>query len=163
MEDIMRSIIVAALGVGAVALSACGGRRAVELDPEAELAAHRWNATLVTPAEMAGATQLRGTGWMGARKGDSTQTEASASIANAAAGGVHPWHVHIGRCGADQGILGPAEAYEPLEVDGDGRARATAELPLAVPLSGQYFVNVHASASNMKTIIACGNLAPPAR
>jgi hypothetical protein len=30
-----------------------------------------------------------------------------------------------------------------------------------MPTSGQYYINVHASANNMATIIACGNLAPP--
>jgi hypothetical protein len=46
-------------------------------------------------------------------------------------------------------------------VNGDGKATATADLPVAMPMSGQYYINVHASASNMATIIACGNLAPP--
>jgi hypothetical protein len=36
-------------------------------------------------------------------------------------------------------------------------------LPVPLPKTGDYFVNVHASAKNMKSIVACGNLAPPAR
>jgi hypothetical protein len=163
MEEVMRTTIAVALGVSVLILSACGGRRAVEINPKEELASNRWNATLATPAEMAGATQVRGTAWMGASERDAAKTEAGVSISNAAPGGEHPWHVHIGRCGMDQGILGPAQEYEPLEVNNDGEAHATAELPLPAPRSGQYFVNVHASADNMKTIIACGNLAPPAR
>jgi hypothetical protein len=164
MEEVMRTSVAAVFGLCAIALAGCGGRRAVEINPQEEMAsASRWNATLATPAEMAGATQIRGRGWMGADPKDSAKTEASVAITNAAPGGVHPWHVHIGRCGADQGILGPPEAYEPLKVNKQGRADATAELQLPVPRSGEYFVNVHASASNMKTIIACGNLAPPVR
>ena len=46
-------------------------------------------------------------------------------------------------------------------MNGDGKADADAILPLVMPRTGQYFVNVHASASNMGTIVACGNLAPP--
>jgi hypothetical protein len=163
MEEVMRTSIAAALGLSALALASCGGRRAVELNPEQDMVSSRWNATLATPAELAGATQVRGRAWMGVSRKDSAETEASVSIANAAPGGVHPWHVHIGRCGADQGILGPPDAYEPLKVDNDGRAEATAKLALPAPRSGQYFVNVHASADNMRTIIACGNLAPPVR
>jgi hypothetical protein len=30
-----------------------------------------------------------------------------------------------------------------------------------MPTTGSYYVDVHASATNMNTIIACGNLAPP--
>jgi hypothetical protein len=71
--------------------------------------------------------------------------------------------VHRGQCGSDQGILGPADAYKPLKVEGNGRASASAELPVALPKAGDFFVNVHASARNLKTIVACGNLAPPAR
>ncbi|HET7423522.1 MAG TPA: hypothetical protein VFJ92_08170, partial [Gemmatimonadales bacterium] len=58
-------------------------------------------------------------------------------------------------------IVGPATSYRSLEVNNDGKATATADLPVAIPTSGQYYINVHASANNMGTIIACGNLAPP--
>ncbi len=100
---------------------------------------------------------------MGADPREQDKTRAQVSISNASPGGRHPWHVHRGQCGQDQGILGPADAYEPLRVDSDGKASQTAELSIPLPRSGSYFINVHASASNMSTIVACGNLAPPAR
>jgi hypothetical protein len=147
-----------------LSLVACGGGgRSVEINPKEALVGTRWNATLATPAQLTGASQVRGTGWMGARDGDSARTEAAVSIQNAVPGGEHPWHVHLGQCGNDRGIYGTPDAYPPLEVDDDGRAEATAELSVPVPTAGQYFVNVHASANNMGTIIACGNLAPPSR
>ena len=90
------------------------------------------------------------------------QTEAYVSIENAAPGGQHPWHVHVGQCGQDRGIFGPADAYPILKVGGNGKADATAKVPVPMPRQGQYFINVHASATNMGTIVACGNLAPPA-
>ncbi len=143
--------------------AACGGGRAVEIDPSQQLAGTRWNATLATPAELVGATQVRGSGWMAAKDRESTETRAYITLENAVPGGQHPWHVHMGQCGSDRGIFGPADAYEPLDVKGNGRAESTAELPVPVPVSGQYFVNVHASVNNMRTSIACGNLAPPSR
>ena len=100
---------------------------------------------------------------MAGEKDDTAKTRAFASIQNAVPGGEHPWHVHMGQCGNDRGILGPADAYEPLRVGGNGKAEASAELPLPMPSAGQYFINVHASRNNMGTIIACGNLAPPSR
>ena len=145
----------------ALAAAACGGSKGVEIDPNRELVGSRWNAILSTPTQLAGAVQLKGSGWMAADQDDTTKTRAFASIQNAVPGGEHPWHVHLGQCGNDRGILGPAEAYGPLRVGSNGAAQEMAVLSLPVPVAGQYFVNVHASRNNMKTIIACGNLAPP--
>ena len=158
----MRTAIAAGLIISAAALAACGGR-AVEIDPKAQPVTDRWNATLSSPTALAGAVQVSGTGWMGRREKDASQTKAHVDISNAAPGGRHPWHVHRGQCGDDLGVLGPADAYPVLEVDGDGKASADADLPLPLPATGQYFINVHASAANMATIVACGNLAPPGR
>ena len=159
----MRIPVAAGLVFASFAVAACGGGRPVEINPQEQVGGSRWNATLATPAEMLGATQVRGSGWMGADDRDSTRTRAAVALSNAVPGGRHPWHVHVGQCGNDQGILGSAEAYPLLEVGGNGQAQATAVVPVAVPTSGQYFVNVHASPNNLGTIIACGNLAPPIR
>jgi hypothetical protein len=157
----MRPAVPAGLIAAAVALAGCG-HHAVEINPKAEPVTNSWNAVLATPAGLAGAIQMRGTAWMAPKEKDPSRTRAHVDITNAAPGGVHPWHVHIGQCANDMGILGPPEAYHELKVGGDGKASADAELPVAMPTAGQYFVNVHASAQNMSTIVACGNLAPPA-
>ena len=154
---------IAAIILSALSLASCGGRQPVEINPNSQSVAGRWNGTLSTPAQLAGALQISGQGWMGANEKNSDQTRAGADISNAAPGGLHPWHVHRGQCGSDQGIFGPADAYKPLKVDGDGRASATADLQIPLPRTGSFFVNVHASSKNMSTIVACGNLAPPAR
>ena len=157
----MRSVVPAAL-ITAATLLGCGGH-AVKIDPNAQPVADRWNATLATPAGLAGAIQVRGTGWLAANPKDTARSKAHVEITNAAPGGVHPWHVHRGQCGNDMGILGAVDAYKPLKVGGDGQAKADADLAIPMPAAGEYFVNVHASAQNMSTIVACGNLAPPAR
>jgi hypothetical protein len=151
------------LAVLGLVLIACGGRQPVELNPDAQSVATRWNAVLSTPPELAGVASLKGQGWVAADPKKQGQIIAHVSISNAVPNAQHPWHVHRGECGSDQGIAGPADAYEPLKVDGDGRAEETATLATSLPRSGRYFINVHASASNMSTIVACGNLAPPAR
>ena len=146
----------------ALAAGACGGKN-VEIDPESEMVGTRWNATLATPTQLAGAVQVKGTGWMSGEKDDATETRAFVLIQNAVPGGEYPWHVHLGQCGNDRGIFGAAGAYEPLRVGSSGQAQETAELQVPAPVAGQYFINVHASRNNMGTIIACGNLAPPSR
>jgi hypothetical protein len=146
-----------------LAAGACGRGKNVEIDPESEMVATRWNATLATPTQLAGAVQVKGTGWMSAEKDEATETRAFVLIQNAVPGGEYPWHVHLGQCGDDRGIFGAASAYQPLRVGSSGQAQETAELQVPAPVAGQYFINVHASRNNMGTIIACGNLAPPSR
>ena len=158
----MKARILAGLTLG-FALASCGGRRAVEINPDAQSVGIRWNATVSTPEGLAGVSDIRGQGWMAGDPEEQDKTRAHVEITNAVPNGQHPWHIHRGRCGADQGILGPADAYKPLKVEGDGRAEADAVLDIPLPRSGSYFINVHASARNMSTIISCGNLAPPAR
>jgi hypothetical protein len=155
----VRLITIAAV----VSVIGCGGNKAVEINPAAKPVGTRWNAVLATPASMAGAVQIQGTAWMETDGANVQATRAHVSISNAAPGGEHPWHVHIGRCGADQGIFGPPEAYGILRVGDKGLAEGDATIPLPLPKSGEYFVNVHASKDNMGTIVACGNLAAPAR
>jgi hypothetical protein len=151
------------LAISIIAVVACNPfsrKRAVEIKEAEVPVGSRWNGTLATPSELAGALQVRGTAWMAPASG---QTRAHVSIANAAPGGVHPWHVHRGGCGNNRTIFGPTDAYRPLQVDGDGNASSDADLPGEMPTAGEFSVNVHASSSNMGTIIACGNLAPPIR
>jgi hypothetical protein len=153
----------AAVGLlSALMLASCGGGQSVEINPKTQPVAGRWNGVLTTPPELAGIVQVRGEGWMGQDPKDANRTQAYVEITNAVPGGQHPWHIHRGQCGSDQGILGPPDAYEPLKVEGNGKADQTATLPLPFPRTGNFFVNVHASANNMKQIVACGNLAPPA-
>lgn len=147
-----------------LAVAACGGGgRSIEIDPNREMVGSRWNAILSTPQQLAGAVQVKGSGWMARHEDDTTRTSAHVAIENAVPGGEHPWHVHLGQCGNDRGIFGPADAYQPLRVGGNGRAESTVELRMPAPMAGQYFINVHASRNNLGTIIACGNLAPPSR
>ena len=159
----MKAYSAASLIFSVLAAASCGGRQAVEIDPSAQPIQNRWNGTVASPPELAGVSAIRGSGWMGPDEKNAERTRAEISVSNAVPGGKHPWHVHRGRCGADQGIFGPADAYKPMEVDNNGRSSSAAELPLPTPRTGEFFINVHASASNMATIVACGNLAPPAR
>jgi hypothetical protein len=159
----MRANAAVGLIVSASVLASCGGRQPVELNADTQPVATRWNAVLSTPPELAGVVDVRGQGWMGPNPKDASQTRAHVEISNAVPGAKHPWHVHRGQCGSDQGIFGPVDAYKPLEVGKDGKASSTTVLPVPTPKTGEYFINVHASAKNLKTIVACGNLAPPAR
>jgi hypothetical protein len=122
----------------------------------------RWRASLVTPAALVGAVQMRGSAAM-QPTGNGQDTRLSVSISNATPGGVHPWQVRRGQCGADQGAYSANATYQPLKIGDDGRGEAGVTVGGATPDSGEYFVTISASAVNAETVVACGNLAPPAR
>lgn len=120
----------------------------------------RWHANLASPSDLAGAVQMKGSASM-APSATNGKTTVSLDLSNAAPGGVHPWAVHRGTCGADNGLFGGVEAYQPVTIEGDGHGSAVATLPVETPTTGSFFVSVRASASNPETVVACGNLAPP--
>lgn len=157
----MQTISAALLLSLAIGVSACnpfGSKPNTQMEAGDAARRYEWRASLFTPAELAGAMQIRGTAtW--SRDGD--RSRVTLGISNATPGGTHPWHVHRGRCGDNGPIVGDASAYKPLQVDNNGNASATARLDTELPASGDYYVNVHALATNLATIISCGNLAPP--
>jgi hypothetical protein len=150
-----------------LALAACNPFRSpMKQDPVTEVtrddanANSRWHGTLATPSNLAGAVQMRGTAAM-APMANITQTRVSIQLDNATPGGVHPWQVHRGQCGADDGLFGDAGSYKSLKVNDDGKASGRVDVPLAMPRDGRYYVSVGASSANPETIVACGNLASP--
>jgi len=122
----------------------------------------RWRATLVSPAALAGAVQMRGSATMQPSQ-NGQGTLLSVSISNATPGGAHPWQVRRGQCGADTGAFSSAASYQPLKIGDDGRGESGTTVPGVIPEIGDYFVTVYASAANPETVVACGNLAPPSR
>jgi hypothetical protein len=121
----------------------------------------RWRASLVSPAALAGAVQIKGSGSMQPTGKNGEGTLLSVSISNATPGGVHPWQVRRGQCGADEGAFSSGAHYQPVKVGDDGRGEAGITVPGATPEVGEFFVTVAASAANPETVVACGNLAPP--
>jgi hypothetical protein len=160
----MRVSPVVLLALSSFALAACNPfHRAPVTEVTHDVNVNtRWRAALVTPAALAGAVQMKGSATMQPGRNSET-TDFALSIDNATPGGVHPWQVHRGQCGADEGILGSAGAYRPIRIGDDGRGTASVTLPMATPTSGNYFVTVLASSANPETVVACGNLAPPAQ
>jgi hypothetical protein len=150
-------------GLVAIVIVASGCTRSVQINPSPRIpVASRWTAALASPSALAGAVQIRGSAWMAPpSSADSTRAVVAVEIANASPGGVHPWAVHEGSCGNDQGVFGSDRAYPPLRVHNDGSASATVTQTIPSPRTGSYFVEILASPSNTGLVIACGNLAAP--
>lgn len=115
---------------------------------------HEWKTVLKPGAgsSITGTAELEG-------KDKDKRSEAEISIAGATAGAELPWHIHAGKCGSNGAIVGAATAYPVLKVTSDGSAKAEAKLDIPTPTSGEYYVNVHKSAADPKTIVSCGDLA----
>jgi hypothetical protein len=104
-----------------------------------------------------GGSKIRGDVDMVAGKTPGT-TAIEVTYARDAAGAVRPWHVHVGSCAKGGPVLGAASAYPVLRVDSKGAAEGKATLRLALPDSGNYYVNIHESSAAMSKIMACGDL-----
>lgn len=157
-------LAVPILLLASAACGALGSGGAVELGSVGAAAGSQWNATLSSPAAMAGVLQMTGTVTM-APSPDSGSTIVTLSLANASPGGVHPWEVRTGECGAASRstTFGTSGDYPPLEVDSDGQASSTVRIDAPIPTTGRYSAAVRASSGNDQTIVACGNLAAPTR
>jgi hypothetical protein len=154
------SLAVVAPVLALVACSAFHPKAAVEMSTADVNLNSRWHASIASPAELAGAVQMSGLASIapGTKRGT---TEVILKVANSSPGGLHPWAIHLGQCGADKGIFGALDNYQPLSVGSDGTGLSSATVALDTPTAGDYFVSVQASAANNQLVIACGNLAPP--
>lgn len=84
-------------------------------------------------------------------QGDKTQVDVA--LAGAPSGIPEPAHVHPGSCSK----LDPAPKY-PLAPIKDGVSSTVVNAPIASLTGGGFAVNVHKSADDIKTYVACGNL-----
>ncbi len=70
------------------------------------------------------------------------------------AGGSHPAHFHAGECGSGGGIVVPLE-----NVDGDtGLSVTVTSASYDAIVGGNHYLNVHASAADLGTVVACGEV-----
>jgi hypothetical protein len=152
-----------ALFAAALTLGACSifpPKSAVEMKTSDVTLNSSWHAHVASPSDLAGAVQMNGSASMapGVKRGT---TEVVMRLGNTTPGGVHPWAVHLGQCGADKGVFGAMEDYPSLRVGADGTGASRATVALDTPSRGDYFVSVQASAANHELTVACGNLAAP--
>jgi hypothetical protein len=158
-----KSLRPLALVATALTLGACSvfqPKSAVEMRTADATLNSSWHARIASPSELAGAVQMNGSASMapGVKRGT---TEVVMKLGNTSPGGVHPWAIHLGQCGADKGVFGALEDYPPLRVGVDGTGSSRAIVALDTPSGGDYFVSVQASSGNHELTVACGNLAAP--
>lgn len=150
----------ATIAVAVLAATACSRTVKVQTDPSSGRvdvdtqrpgADQNWRGTL---------NPVGGSGVSGMARGTSghDMTHVMVSVSGAQPGARLPWHVHEGQCGeGSPPIVGAASAYPVLTVGSDGRASAEAHLPMDLNEAKSYIVNVHASPTDLGTIVSCGD------
>ena len=71
--------------------------------------------------------------------------------------GAQPIHIHEGTCGN----LNPAPKYPLHDVVNGGSATTVSGITLAELLKGTYAINVHDARNDLKSYVACANIALP--
>jgi hypothetical protein len=160
--------ILGALMVGALAL-ATGGCNPVHRAPAATMMTDadthlgtRWHGNIVSPSTLGGVARMRGTATMIPAPAAGAMT-LTVELSNAAPGGEHPWALHRGACGQEEGMIGELSGLGSVRIGGDGRGAASATVDMHSPVSGAYSVWVGASPANSSRVVGCANLAPPSR
>ena len=83
------------------------------------------------------------------------QTRVAIELSNAPSGVAQPAHIHLGRCDN----LDKAPKY-PLEAVKGGRSVTVLPVSLDTILKERSAINIHKSAAEVQTYVACGNIVP---
>ena len=151
---------IAPLAIALLLTAACSKTLKVETDPQTG----RTDVDVQAPGAPEGysgtlsAVGMSGiTGTANGSTGND-QTSVTVNIMGAQPGSTLPWHIHDGKCNdAGPPIVGSVSAYPPLIVGSNGRATGQATVSVGLNEAKNYIINVHASPTNLGTIVACGD------
>lgn len=151
--------------VGAVALmavcAACAGHSssgpAVQLTP----ATAKWSGSLVTMSGSpsgARSTKVNGTVVMIADPSYPSRTKIDMQIGYTQRNASVNWALLTERCGAGAPVL-PITSFSPIDVGPSGRTTVSETLPLEIPTSGNYHVNIYAGRqASQADVVGCAEL-----
>lgn len=101
-------------------------------------------------------TEMNGTGINGLVivKGDTRNSTVTVLMQGTPAGGKHPMHFHAGNCDSNGDVVIPLN-----DLDGTtGTSRTVVNVPYGTIVGGDHYLNIHLSADDMGTIVACGEV-----
>ena len=151
---------IATLAIAFILTGACSRTVKVETDPatgktDVDVQAPNVPETYGGNMSAVGTSGISGTA-SGTTAHDSVHV--TVNITGGQAGATYPWHIHEGTCAdAAPPIVGPPTAYPPLVAGADGKATIAAHIPAGLNEAKNYIINVHASPTNLGTIVACGD------
>lgn len=87
-------------------------------------------------------------------KGDTRNSTVTVLLQGTPQGGKHPMHLHAGNCDSNGNVIVPLN-----DLDGTtGTSRTVANYPYGMIVGEDLYLNVHLSAEDMGTIVACGEV-----
>jgi uncharacterized surface protein with fasciclin (FAS1) repeats len=101
-------------------------------------------------------SEVNGTGINGLVivKGDTRNSTVTVLMQGTPAGGKHPMHFHAGNCDSNGDVVIPLN-----DLDGTtGTSRTVVNVPYGTIVGGDHYLNIHLSAEDMGTIVACGEV-----
>lgn len=68
------------------------------------------------------------------------------------------WAILPGRCGSGTLPIAVVSSFPAIEISNNGRGELDMEIPLALPTSGTFHVNVYRGGTQLNNVITCANL-----
>jgi hypothetical protein len=138
--------------IAAALLAAPAALAAQPVTKDASAPAPKLVATLVP----GGAGRLQGTLTLEKGRKDN-ESRARVTLLNAPASAQLGWVIRKGACGENLGELGSIAAYRPLQTRGDGSVELAVYLPMALPSSGAYHIDILQERGS-DVVLACGGI-----
>ena len=90
--------------------------------------------------------------------GDPGHTKVRVSFTTPVVNQTYQWGLHEGRCGTNAPAVVPINVFPAIDVSGNGSGQAAVEIPMSIPESGAYHVNLFVGGNGLEHVIACSNL-----
>jgi hypothetical protein len=161
-------LLLAMLGAGAMSVAGCAthatpGAGAPSPSENASADAH-WTANIQSVTQSSGSvvqtTRDRSYGsatWM--RGGGPTISNINLVFTYAGQERYLSWAIVAGSCGSPALALLPLSNFPELQIGSGSRAQVTTSLPLELPTSGAYHIDIFRSRQqSTDALVACGNL-----
>ena len=68
------------------------------------------------------------------------------------------WAILPGMCGSNMMPIAPVDQFPIIEMGTNGQGEVDRVLPLSMPATGQFHVNVYRGGSQLEHVLTCGNL-----
>jgi hypothetical protein len=173
------SILASLIAVAALATAACSsGGNAPSADPtpdpsrservvaQAEAASVRWTGSLQPVQQQSGditpraSNRVFGSVTLTVAKTSAARTRAQITISTQLSQSQRlRWALVAGRCGSSDLPVTGVEQFPEIPISSNGRGELDGEIPVAIPTSGMYHVNVFwTTGADISDVMTCANL-----
>jgi len=159
--------ITATLGAGCASSGSTSGTTSAAAPSAAAADAvqgPRWSGNLTPTMQRTGSytgggqARAFGTVSLTVAEGDANRTRARITIDAPTQNRNLPWAILTGQCGAGTLPLIGFDLFPQIEVGNNGKGQLDVEIPLTLPASGTYHLNVYWQGQTLDQVMTCANL-----